>query len=99
MTKGAWIAVAVGGTIALVGVALGAFTDVALVNGVKCGPAWTGGDSTLLFREYMEMCSDARTSRGILAAVVAGIGVLVVVAVLIGFLAPKRSEITSPSGS
>jgi hypothetical protein len=99
MTKGAWIGVAVGAVVVLVGVALGALTAVTLPNGVNCGSAWSGDDTALFFRDYMEMCSDARSSKGTIAAVIAGVGaVIVAVSVLIGFLAPRR-QVTSPSGS
>jgi hypothetical protein len=99
MTKGAWIGAAVGAVIVLVGVALGAFTQVTLPSGIKCGPAWSGDDTALLFRDYKELCADARNSKGIVAAVVAAAGVIVViVSVLIGLLTPRRS-VTSPSGS
>jgi hypothetical protein len=99
MTKGAWIGVGIGAVIVLVGVVLGLFTEVTLPNGVGCGAAWSGDDTALLFRDYKELCSDARSSKGLVAAVVAGVGALVVtVSVLIGFLAPRRN-VTSPSGS
>lgn len=98
MTKGAWIGVAVGATIALVGIALGAFTTVTLSNGVNCGSAWGGNDAALIFRDYKDMCADARSTKGIVAAVIAGLGVLVVaLSVLIGFIAPRK--VTTPSGS
>lgn len=75
MTKRHWTVVAIGATIAVVGIALG-YSSVSLANGISCGTAW----STHYVPYFSEECSDARSSKGMIAAVVAIVGLLVAAA-------------------
>lgn len=96
MTRQSWIVFGVGAALVLIGVIVGFGFPVHLgsSSGLSCGSPWSGTDMWAHPASIQKQCSDARQTPGIIAAVVAGLGVLIAGA---SFLLPRR--VTSPSNS
>jgi hypothetical protein len=76
MTKRHWVVVAVGVTIAVVGIGLGMSAVTLSSYRVSCGSAW----STSYVPYFSEECSDARSTKGLIAVVITVAGLLVAAA-------------------
>lgn len=87
MTKRHWVVVGIGIAVVVVGVGFG-ISAVALPNGISCGGAW----SSNYVPYYASECSDARSSKGMVAAVVVGVGALIAAAgAVAAYLAPSKA--------
>ena len=75
MTKRHWVVVGIGLTVVVVGVFLG-ISAVTLPSGVSCGGAW----SSNYVPYFASECSEARSGKGLVAAMVVGVGVLIAAA-------------------
>jgi hypothetical protein len=94
MTKRHWVVVGIGLAVVVVGVGLG-ISAVALPNGVSCGGAW----SSSYVPYYASECSDARSGKGMVAAVVVGVGVLIAAAGAVSaYLTPAKASTVPTSG-
>ena len=69
----------VGASLIMVGLIVGFGMPVRLGSGsgVNCGPAWNGVDLWAYTLFVQKECSDARQTTGIIAGVIAGLGVLI----------------------
>lgn len=96
MTKQSWIVFGVGAALVLVGVIVGFGLPVNLGSsaGVSCGSPWSGADLWAYPALIQKQCSDARQAPGIIAGVVAVLGVLIAAG---SFLLPRK--VKTPSGS
>lgn len=88
MTKRHWVVVGIGLAVVVVGIGLGLSPVTLDSYRIQCGSAW----STRYVPYFAEECSDARSGKGMVAAVVVGVGVLIAAAGSVSaYLTPSKA--------